>query len=634
MVSPDSPTSRARAVAHTTAGTARGGRFGALPERDGVRFRVLALSSRQLQLRLLTGAAAGTYPLEPHRDDTQSCFVRGAGAGDRYVYSIDGSDPRPDPASRSQPDGVHGPSAIVDPYAFRWQHQRWTVRPARELTLYELHVGTFTAEGTFTAARQRLRQLHDLGITAIELMPIAEFAGARNWGYDGVSLYAPSRNYGRPDDLRAFVDAAHGLNIAVILDVVYNHLGPEGAYLMQFYPAYMTDHHHTPWGSGINLDGPGSKAVRRFIVDNAVSWITDYRLDGLRLDATHALVDAGQRHIVTEIAAAARAAAQWPVTILAEDDRNLATIIEAAEDGGWGLDGVWADDFHHVLRSRLAGDRHGYYRDYTGSLDELARTLRQGWLFTGQHSAHGNAARGTDPSRLPMHRFVVCLENHDQIGNRATGDRLNHAIDAAAWRAASTLLLTSPMTPLLFMGQEWAASSPFQYFTDLEPRLGVLVTEGRRREFEDFPEFTDPAARSRIPDPQDVATFERSKLDWSERERPEHAQSLALYTDLLRLRNTHRALGAAEETSIDAAAVDDATIAMRREAGSERFMVVVRLQGAGTSSLPHDEQAVPAVVWSSEDARYASDPAPIDVRAEGRQILITFRRPGAVILTY
>ena len=633
-MSPDSPTSRARAVAHTTAGTARDGRFGALPERDGVRFQVLALSSRQLQLRLLTGVAAGTYPLEPHADDTQCCFVRGAGAGDRYVYSIDGSDPRPDPASRSQPDGVHGPSAIVDPYAFRWQHQRWTVRPAREQTLYELHVGTFTPEGTFTAARQRLPQLHDLGITAIELMPIAEFAGARNWGYDGVSLYAPSRNYGRPDDLRAFVDAAHGLNIAVILDVVYNHLGPEGAYLMQFYPAYMTDHHHTPWGSGINLDGPGSKAVRRFIVDNAVSWITDYRLDGLRLDATHALVDAGQRHIVTEIAAAARAAAQWPVTILAEDDRNLSTIIEAAEDGGWGLDGVWADDLHHVLRSRLAGDRHGYYRDYSGSLDELARTLRQGWLFTGQHSAHGNAARGTDPSRLPMHRFVVCLENHDQIGNRATGDRLNHTIDAAAWRAASAVLLTSPMTPLLFMGQEWAASSPFQYFTDLEPRLGVLVTEGRRREFEDFPEFTDPGARSRIPDPQDVGTFERSKLDWSERERPEHAQSLALYTDLLRLRNTHRALGAAEETSIDAAAVDDATIAMRREAGSERFMVVVRLQGAGTSGLSHDEQVVPAVVWSSEDARYASDPAPIDVRAEGGQILITFPRPGAVILTY
>ena len=617
-----------------TTDTARGTRYGALPERDGVRFHVLALPSRQLQLRLLTGAATGIYQLEPQSDDTQSCFVRGARAGDRYVYSIDGSDPRPDPASRFQPDGVHAPSAIVDPYAFPWQHQRWTVRPPRELTLYELHVGTFTPEGTFTAARQRLRELRDLGITAIELMPIAEFAGARNWGYDGVCLYAPSRNYGRPDDLRAFVDAAHGMNIAVMLDVVYNHLGPEGAYLMQFYPAYMTVRHNTPWGGGINLDGPESTAVRRFIVDNAVSWITEYKLDGLRLDATHALVDAGPTHIVAEIAAAARAAAQWPVTIHAEDDRNLATLIKAAGDGGWGLDGVWADDLHHVLRTRLAGDRHGYYRDYGGSLDELARTLRQGWLFTGQHSTHRKEARGTDPSRLPMHRFVVCLQNHDQIGNRATGDRLNHVIDAAAWRAASVLLLTSPMTALLFMGQEWAASSPFQYFTDLEPPLGALVTEGRRREFEDFPEFTDPAARLRIPDPQEPATFERSKLDWHERERPPHAQSLALYTDLLRLRNTHRALGAAEETSIEAAAIDDATIAMWREAGGERFVVVVRIEGAGTPILAHDQHSALTVVLSSENERYASDPVPIDVQPDGRQLSITFRRPGAVILKY
>jgi maltooligosyltrehalose trehalohydrolase len=634
LVSPDSPTSRAGTVARATTDAARGTGYGALPERDGVRFRVLAPPSRQLQLRLLTGAVAGAYPLESQRNETQSCFVQGARAGDRYVFAIDGSDPRPDPASRCQPEGVHRPSEIVDPYAFRWQHERWTARPPRELTLYELHVGTFTSEGTFLAARQRLGELHDLGITAIELMPIAEFAGERNWGYDGAYLYAPSRNYGRPDDLRALVDAAHGLNIAVILDVVYNHLGPEGAYLMQFYPAYMTPRHNTPWGSGVNLDGPGSKAVRRFIVDNARSWITEYRLDGLRLDATHALVDAGPTHIVAEIAAAVRAAAQRPVTIYAEDHRNLATIVEAADDGGWGLDGVWADDFHHVLRSGLAGDRHGYYRDYTGSLDELARTLRQGWLFTGQHSAHGNAPRGTDPSRLPMHRFVVCLQNHDQIGNRATGERLHHAVGAAAWRAASTLLLTSPMTALLFMGQEWAASSPFQYFTDLEPALGALVTEGRRREFEDFPEFTDPAARVRIPDPQDAATFERSTLDWSEREQPEHARSLALYTDLLRLRNTHRAVGASEETSIEAAAIDDDTIAMRREADGERFIVVVRLKGAGTSRLPSDEHPVPGVVLSTEDARYASDPAAIDVRAEDRQVLFTFRRPGAVILKY
>ena len=632
-MSSDSPTWRADAGVQAAADTARGTRFGALPERDGVRFQVPAPPSRHLQLRLLTGAA-GTYRLSPLAGGTQSCFVPGASAGDRYVYSIDGSDPRPDPASRFQPEGVHRSSEIVDPNAFHWLHQWWTVRPQRELTLYELHVGTFTPEGTFAAAQQRLGKLHELGITAIELMPVAEFAGGRNWGYDGVCLYAPSRNYGRPDDFRAFVDAAHGLGIAVILDVVYNHLGPEGAYLPQFYPAYLTDRHNTPWGRGVNLDGPGSDTVRRFIVDNAVSWITEYRLDGLRLDATHALADAGPTHIAAEITAAVRAAAGWPVAIHAEDHRNLATMIDAPDVGGWALDGVWADDLHHVLRRRLAGDRHGYYRDYTGSLDELTRTLRQGWLFTGQYSTHLEMPRGTDASHLPMHRFVVCLQNHDQVGNRATGDRLNETIDPAAWRAASTLLLTSPMTALLFMGQEWAASSPFQYFTDLEPGLGELVTEGRRREFEYFPEFADAVARLRIPDPQDAATFERSRLDWSEREQPPHAQSLALYTDLLRLRNTHRALGPVEETSIEATAVGDATLALRRQAGGEKFLIVVRLEGAGTSSIPHDEAIGPTVVLSTEESRYATDPKPIEISADSRQATITFRRPGAVIVKY
>jgi maltooligosyltrehalose trehalohydrolase len=593
---------------------------------------VPATQSRTLQLRLLNGVG-GTYRLEARADGTQSCFVPGASAGDSYVYSIDGSDPRPDPASRFQPEGVHGPSEVVDPSAFRWRHRRWTVRPQRELTLYELHVGAFTREGTFAAAQRRLGALHELGITAIELMPVADFAGTRNWGYDGVCLFAPSRNYGRPDDLRALVDAAHGLGIAVLLDVVYNHLGPEGAYLPQFYPAYLAAR-HTPWGGAINLDGPGSDVVRRFIVDNAVSWVTEYRLDGLRLDATHALADAGPTHIAAEITAAVRDAADWPVAIHAEDHRNLATMIDEPQAGGWRLDGVWADDFHHVLRSRLAGDRHGYFRDYTGSLDELTRTLRQGWLFTGQYSTHLDAPRGSDASHLPMHRFVVCLQNHDQIGNRAAGDRLNHAIDAAAWRAASTLLLTSPMTVLLFMGQEWAASTPFQYFTDLEPALGVLVTEGRRREFAHFPEFADPEARLRIPDPQAPATFERSKLDWTERGRTPHAQSLALYTDLLRLRNAHRALGAAQETSIEATAIGDATLVMRRQAGGEEFLVIVQLEGAGTSKIPREDARVPAVSLSTEESRYAIDPEPIEIGADGRQTTVTFRRPGAVILHY
>jgi maltooligosyltrehalose trehalohydrolase len=608
-----------------------GAHYGAVPEQDGVRFRVLASPQRRLQLQVLTGAATGTYDLTAESDDTQSYFLAGARAGDRYAYSIDGSDLRPDPASRFQPEGAHRPSEIVDPWTFEWRTGGWQGRPARELTIYELHIGTFTPQGTFAAARERLRDLHDLGITAVELMPVAEFPGTRNWGYDGVHLFAPSHNYGRPDDLRAFVDAAHALHIAVILDVVYNHLGPEGNYLPQFYPAYMTDRHHTPWGSAVNLDGPGSAGVRRFVVDNAVSWITEYRLDGLRLDATHALIDTSPRHIVADVAAAARAAAPWPVAIYAEDHRNLASMVAPADEDGWALDGVWADDLHHVLRRRLAGDDRAYYQDYAGSIDELTRTLHQGWLFCGQYSLYEDANRGTDPSRIPMHRFVVCLQNHDQVGNRAIGDRLHHSIGDAVWRAASTLLLTSPMTPLLFMGQEWAASSPFQYFTDLEPALGVLVTEGRRREFKDFPEFASADARERIPSPQSTATFERSRLDWGERERPGHAHSLALYTDLLRLRAAHRALAASEATSIDVSAPDGATIVMRREADGERFLIVVRLEGSGTVGIEHQAAAAPAAMFTTEESRYTTDAAPIEVRRSDGGLSVTFRRPGAVI---
>jgi maltooligosyltrehalose trehalohydrolase len=639
LVLSDSRTRKPGAIAHADDAGVRVAHFGALAQQDGVRFRVLATAARRLELHLLTGAATGTYLLTAESDEIQSYFVPGARAGDRYAYSIDESDLRPDPASRFQPEGVHQPSEIVDPRAFQWRDGRdgrdgpWHGRPARELTIYELHVGTFTPEGTFAAACARLRDLHDLGVTAVELLPIAEFPGTRNWGYDGVHLYAPSHNYGRPDDLRTFVDAAHALGISVILDVVYNHLGPEGNYLPQFYPDYMTDRHHTPWGSAVNMDGPGSDGVRRFVVDNAMAWITEYRLDGLRLDATHALIDDSATHIVAGIAAAARAAAAWPVAVYAEDHRNLAALIAPLDEGGWALDGVWADDLHHVLRRRLAGDHRAYYQDYSGSIDELTCTLHQGWLFSGQHSSHANGPRGSDPSRIPMQRFVVCLQNHDQVGNRATGDRLHHTIAPAAWRAASTLLLTLPMTPLLFMGQEWAASSPFQYFTDLEPALGVLVTEGRRREFKEFPEFASADARERIPDPQSPATFERSRLDWTERDRPGHAESLALYTDLLHLRNSHRALAASDATCLDVTAPDDATVLMRREADGQTFLVVVRLEGAGTITVAHDGLDAPAATFTTEDSRYVPDPAPIEIRSSLREVALTFRRPGAVILS-
>jgi maltooligosyltrehalose trehalohydrolase len=605
--------------------------FGALPEPGGVRFRALASASLALHVEILGGAAAGIYRLDPSGDGLQERLVEGASAGDTYSYLIDGVR-RPDPASRFQPEGVHGPSQIVNPDAFRWRHELWQFSPGN-LVIYELHVGTFTSGGTFAAARERLADVRALGATAIELMPVAAFAGRRNWGYDGVDLYAPSQNYGHPDDLREFVDAAHGLGLGVILDVVYNHLGPEGAYLPQFLPEYINHRHHTPWGGAVNLDGPGSSLIRSFIVDNAVHWIREYRLDGLRLDATHSLADDSHPHIVTEVAAAVRAAAGRPIAIFAEDHRNLASLMEPAERGGWGVDGIWADDFHHVMRRRLAGDSDGYYQDYTGSIEELTQTLTQGWLFTGQHSRYAGRGRGTDPSGTAMRRFVICLQNHDQIGNRPTGDRLHHTIDLASWRAASTLLLTAPMTPLLFMGQEWAASSPFQFFTDLEPGLGALVTAGRRREFKGFRGFGAPSAQSVVPDPQDVATFERSRLDWSERGSSLHAACLALYTELLRLRGAHGALAASPAVRWDVEAIGRDVIRMRREDEHERFLVIIRLTGAGPVDVETNSSGPsPRIVLTTEEPRFAIDPRPPESRMRRESFEILFHRPGAVIL--
>lgn len=600
--------------------------FGAVPVREGVRFRVWTPAARKLTLVIESGAAAGAREMPRDGDGLFELVVAGAKAGDRYVYRLNGGDPRPDPASRFQPDGVHRASQVIDPSAFRWQHDNVAALDARNLVVYELHIGTFTREGTFRAARERLAAIRDLGVTAIQLMPVADFAGNRNWGYDGVCLFAPSRAYGSPDDLRALVDEAHGLGLLVILDVVYNHLGPEGAYLNEFNPGYLTDRHSTPWGGAVNLDGPGSDMVRRFLIDNSVHWIREYRLDGLRVDATHTMIDESSprpdHHFARELADHVRDAAGRPVLIHAEDHRNLWEIVDRH---GWALDGVWADDFHHVIRRLVAGDAHGYYSDFGGTAEELARTIRQGWLFTGQYSEHLHERRGSDPSQIPMQRFVFCVQNHDQIGNRALGDRLHHTVDATVWRTVSAVLLMAPATPLLFMGQEWAASTPFQYFTDLEPGLGRLVTEGRRKE---FPQLSH--ARDRIPDPQAWETFENSQLRWEERDENSHAAVLALYTQLLRLRRTHAALGASEATAGEAHALDDATIAMRRVFEGGAFWIVARLKGDGEVDLASIAPGVTRwqVVLSTEGPEFAPDPQPPIV--DGSRI--QFRRPSAVVL--
>ena len=606
--------------------------FGAVPVDGGVRFRVWASSPGQLAL--LVRRDDGLHRLTPvrHADGVWELFVPDLPVGSRYAYVIDSGTPLPDPASRFQPDGVHAWSEVVDPLAYNWRDEAWRGVDPERLVIYELHVGTFTQRGTFAGVGERLEYLRDLGITAIELMPLADFPGRRNWGYDGASLFAPARAYGRPDDLRALVDHAHAAGLGVLIDVVYNHLGPEGAYLPAFSRDFLTSAHSTPWGAAVNLDRDGSAAVRRLLLDNALHWVYEYHVDGLRLDATHALVDDGPTPFVPDLARQVHAARTPRPFVFAEDHRNLATMVARAEAKGWDLDGVWADDFHHVVRRMLAGDAHGYFRDFAGTAEELAAILRRGWLYVGQISKNHGAPRGTDPSHVPMRASIICVQNHDQIGNRAFGDRLHHSADPAAWRAAVTVLLTAPMTPLLFMGQEWAASTPFQFFTDFGPDLGRLVVEGRKREFQSFPEFAHPAAAERLPNPQSEATFTASQLRWSERADPLHAESLALHRALLQLRRAHPALRASAFPTGEAVALDPDTILVTRHNpdGTSRFAICARLRGSGTVSWDLESSAGWSLALTTEDRTFATDSRPPMIDLD--RGTITFQRPGAVIL--
>jgi maltooligosyltrehalose trehalohydrolase len=510
--------------------------------------------------------------------------------------------------------------------------------PLARAVIYELHVGTFTPAGTFAGVAEQLPYLAGLGVTAIELMPVADFPGARNWGYDGGSLFAPCRRYGTPDDLRRLVDTAHRMGLAVLLDVVYNHFGPDGAYCTVFSPFYQSSRHQSPWGSAINLDGDQSSPVRAFFIENALHWLHEYHVDGLRLDATHWLLDDSTPHFVAELAARVReSVTDRDVLLLAEDDRNLATIVNGPHEGGWGLDAVWADDFHHHVRRRSAGDRDGYYQDYSGSIADLAVTLRQGWSYCGQYSEYARAPRGTSPSGVPLERMIFCLQNHDQIGNRPFGRRLHHQIDSALFRALSALLLFAPETPLLFMGQEWAASSPFLFFTDHHQELGRLVTEGRRREFSRFTAFADEEMRARIPDPQAVSTFEESRLNWDERVLAPHAGMLELYRAMLRLRRTEKALEAG--TRFDVVELDDGMALARVDACGGTLLLVAWLRGPGEYEYDRQGPTIPGHRWnlvlSTEEPRFQSSGQTLtggpDITAHD-PLVVKFQGPAAVIL--
>lgn len=601
-------------------------RTGAWVEAGGVTFRVWAPDHKEVHY-ILYEVDAETPRAELVASTTDGQYfcahVAEERAGLLYRIMVDGCGPFPDPASRSQPHGVHGPSEVVDP-TFAWTDAGWGGVELSELIIEEVHIGTATAAGTFEALVERLDALVDLGVTAIELMPIASFPGRRNWGYDGVSLYAPQASYGGPVGLCRLVDAAHARRLAVLLDVVYNHLGPDGNYLRLFASAYFTKHHVTPWGDALAFDGPGSHYVREHFLANAEMWIRDYHLDGLRLDASDVIVDDSPIHILRAIGERARGAApDRRVLVIAEDDRNDARLVRPVDQGGHGLDAVWADDFHHSMRRWAAGDRDGYYRDYAGTSEEVAAALERGWLYEGAWSLHRGAPRGTSAAGIAPARFVHCLQNHDQVGNRAQGGRLGLEVSPSVYRALAALLLLSPCTPLLFMGQEWNASTPFLYFTDHQADLGRQVTEGRRREFEAFSAFSGHA----VPDPQADVTFLRSILDWSERQRPEHAGVLAWYRELIAVRRGHPALRARERASSSARALGDRAILLSRGAVGAELCVVVALAGPLDADLGGSERW-DLLLWS-EEARFGGIDAGAPVVVDGR---VHLPGPGAVIL--
>jgi len=471
-------------------------------------------------------------------------------AGDLYGYAVDGSAPIPDPRSEYQPAGIHGLSQCIDHDAFAWTDAGWQAPPLASAVIYELHVGTFSDAGTFDGAVARLDHLVDLGVTHVELMPVAEFSGSRGWGYDGVDLFAPHHYYGEPDTLKRLVDECHRRRLAVLLDVVYNHLGPAGNYLDRFGP-YFTERVRTPWGAAINLDGGGSDDVRRFLCDNALMWLRDYHFDGLRIDAVHALVDTSATHfleqLATEVEMLATAIGRHLV-LIAESDLNDPRVVRSRDAGGYGLHAQWSDDFHHALHTVVTGERAGYYEDF-GTLQHLADALKDVFVYAGRYSQHRDRVHGRSPSGLPASRFVIAAQNHDQIGNRAQGERLSHLASVGRVKAAAALLLMSPYVPLLFQGEEWAASTPFLYFTAHEDeKLGEQVRQGRRSEFAAFgwnPE--------QVPNPQSQDTFDRTRLRWDEVAHQSHREMLHWYRALIALRKQY-----ASHASADAAiAFDD-----------------------------------------------------------------------------
>jgi malto-oligosyltrehalose trehalohydrolase len=511
--------------------------YGAELRSDGkVRFRIWAPAATSIALAIeglerpiaLNGLSGGWHEV----------IAEKARSGTRYLFELPDGTRVPDPASRFQPTHVHGPSEVIDPTEFNWNDFTWQNRPWSEAVVYELHVGTFTDDGTLVAAVEKLDHLVLLGVTAIEIMPVADFPGKRNWGYDGVLLYAPDSSYGRPEDFKWFIEQAHLRGLMVILDVVYNHFGPDGNFIPKYAPQLFTDHHKTPWGDAVNYDSDGSEVVREFVIQNALYSIEEFHLDGLRLDAAHAIKDDSRKHLLNELAERIRkAAAPRPVHLILENEDNRVELLRRAERGEpITYTAQWNDDMHHVLHTAATLESDGYYGDYKDDTEKLGRALAEGFAFQGEIMRARNSVRGGPSAELPPGAFVAFMQNHDQIGNRAFGERINAIASQEAVHAIAAIYLLLPQTPMLFMGEEWGSSKPFPFFCDFAGELGDLVRKGRREEFANFPEFQDPEQRERIPDPQAIETFNAAKLDWQQIKEEVHSQWLDWYTRILKVR--------------------------------------------------------------------------------------------------
>jgi maltooligosyltrehalose trehalohydrolase len=552
---------------------------GVLVGENACSFLVWAPRARSVEVRIVE-PREHAVPMQVAGRGYFHAVVEGISAGALYRYRLDGEKERPDPASRYQPRGVHGPSQIIDS-SFKWNDSRWRGIALEKYVFYELHVGTFTPEGTFDAIVPRLAALKDLGVTAIELMPVAQFPGERNWGYDGVYPYAVQASYGGPLGLKRLVDACHQHGIAVALDVVYNHLGPEGNYLADFAP-YFTDLYKTPWGQAINFDDAESDEVRRYFTDNALQWVTDYHVDALRLDAIHAIVDPSARTSLEELSSAVHAKAEElgrDVYLIPEDNRNDTRVVKSPEVGGWGLDSVWNDDFHHSLHVLLTGERDAYYQDFSG-VGDLAGAYREGFVYSGQYSKYRRKRYGISSKRIPAKRFVVFSQNHDQVGNRSVGDRPSQSLSFEQLKLAAGTVLLSPYIPLLFMGEEYAETAPFQYFVSHgDPALIEAVREGRKKEFAEFGWVGD------IPDPQSEATFLGCKLNWNLHAEGQHRVLWNFYQELLRLRRDIPVLANLDKDAMEVTPFTD-----------QKVLLVRRWDASGQVLIVHSFDRIPASV--------------------------------------